>query len=132
MEQKLKALIVDDAKISRLITRKIIEKAFTSDEAENGLIAVSKYGEAIATGAPYDIIFMDIVMPEMDGREAVKKIRELEENSGLERTPIVMISASDKLEEIEELVSGLLKKAINRQSLNEVLQKAFNGQISPL
>jgi len=53
MESPLRALIVDDAEMSRLITRRIISKVFICDDAENGLIAVSKFREAIDNGAPY-------------------------------------------------------------------------------
>ncbi len=53
MESPLRALIVDDAEMSRRITRRIISKVFICDDAENGLIAVSKFREAIDNGAPY-------------------------------------------------------------------------------
>ncbi len=132
MESPLRALIVDDAEMSRRITRRIISKVFICDDAENGLIAVSKYREAIESGAPYDVVFMDIVMPEMDGKEAVKTIRELETKLGVERTPIIMVSASEMLDEIDELVNGLLRKAVTRQSLNSLLFPLFDGRMEPL
>ena len=132
MESPLRALIVDDADMSRRITRRIISKVFICDDAENGLIAVSKYREAIESGAPYDVVFMDIVMPEMDGKEAVKTIRELETKLGVERTPIIMVSASEMLDEIDELVNGLLRKAVTRQSLNSLLFPLFDGRMEPL
>ena len=131
-ENELRALIVDDSEMSRRITARIIAKVFSYDEAENGLIAVHKYQEAIEQGTPYDIVFMDIIMPEMDGKEAVRSIREYEASSGIMRVPIIMISASEMITEIEELVSGLLRKAVNKQTMDAMLQKLFDGKIAPL
>ena len=131
-ENELRALIVDDSEMSRRITARIIAKVFRYDEAENVLIAVHKYQEAIEQGTPYDIVFMDIIMPEMDGKEAVRSIREYEASSGIMRVPIIMISASEMITEIEELVSGLLRKAVNKQTMDAMLQKLFDGKIAPL
>ena len=129
---RLKALIVDDSEMSRRITGRIIAKAFNCEEAENGLIAVDKYREAVESGDPYDIVFMDIIMPEMDGKDAVRKIREYEEGVDLQRVPIIMVSASEMIDEIEELVSGILRKAVSKQSLNSMLLDVFKGKIAPL
>ena len=131
MDYKLKALIVDDSDLSRLLIATAIGKVCISDEAENGLIAVNKYKAAIDAGTPYDIVFMDVVMPEMDGKEAVKEIRKIESNLGRERTTIYMVSASEMLDEIEGLVSGLLRKPASRKLLDELFQKHFGEKLAP-
>jgi CheY-like chemotaxis protein len=105
---------------------KAIDAFFVCDEAENGLIAVEKYQAAITAGTQYDIIFMDIVMPEMDGKQAVLSIRALEDRLGRERTPIYIMSSSEMLDEIEELVDGLMRKPFSRAVLYETLQKHFD------
>jgi PAS domain S-box-containing protein len=128
----LRALIVDDSSISRRITGRFVSKVFSCDEAENGLEAVSKYQEAVESGSHYDVVFMDVVMPEMDGKEAVHKIREFEDDQKLQRVPIIMVSASEMLDGIEELVSGLLRKAVTKQSLDTMLQEIFHGKIAAL
>ena len=132
MEHLLRALIVDDAELSRRVLKRVVSEVFEYDEAENGLIAVRKYIESLELGKPYDIIFMDIVMPELDGKKAVKIIRKIERYLEVEQTPIVMISASEMLDEIEELVSGLLRKVVNRQLLNETLRGIFKDRIVQL
>jgi two-component system chemotaxis response regulator CheY len=129
---KLKALVVDDSELSRQMTGIIISKVFAFDEAENGLVAVDKYRQAVGLEAPYDLIFMDIVMPEMDGKEAVRQIREYEAKIGREKAPIIMISASERIDDIESLVNGLLRKPPSRTLLNELLQDIFKGSIDPL
>ena len=125
MKANLKALIVDDSDMSRRIASRIVSRVFACDQAEDGSVAVSKYKEAIDAGEPYDIIFMDVIMPEMDGKEAVRKIREHEENTGQQRTPIIMVSASETLEGIEGMVNGLLRKALSKEALDEILRELF-------
>jgi len=129
---KLRALIVDDAVISRRIICKIITNVFDYDEAENGLIALQKYQEAVELGKPYSIVFMDVIMPEMDGKEAVRKIRQYEESLAIPKAPIVMVTASEMIDDIEELVFGLLRKIVTKQLLDPMLQKIFSGKIAPL
>jgi two-component system, chemotaxis family, chemotaxis protein CheY len=129
---KLKALVVDDSEFSRQITGVTISKLFSFDEAEDGLIAVRKHREAVESGAPYDIIFMDIIMPEMDGKKAVKKIREYEASTGLANTPIIMISASEPIDDIEDMISGLLRKPASKPLLNEMLHDLFQGTLERL
>jgi len=66
-----RVLIVDDNPMNRLLVNKILlKKNFHTDAAENGKIAVAKH-----TGNDYDVILMDLQMPEMDGYEATKVIR---------------------------------------------------------
>ncbi len=130
MEPRLKALIVDDSELSRCMTGTIIGKVFSYDEAVNGRDGVAMHRKAVENGTPYDIIFMDIVMPEMDGKEAVRKIRDYESANGLEAKPIVMISASEMLGDIEGLVNGLFRKPTSRDLMNELLQNIFNGTIT--
>ena len=132
METRLKALIVDDSELSRCMTGTIIGKVFSFDEAENGKDGVAKHRKAVESGTPYDIIFMDIVMPEMDGKEAVRRIREYETSQNLETKPIIMISASEMLGDIEGLVSGLFRKPTSKELMNELLQNIFNVTISPI
>ena len=129
---KFKALIVDDSEFSRQFTGVIIHKIFAFDEAENGAIAVRKHREAVEFGAPYDIIFMDVVMPGMDGKKAVREIRAYEANTGQENKPIIMISASERIDDIEGMVNGLLRKPASRPLLNELLQDLFKGSIGSL
>ena len=129
METRLKALIVDDSEMGRCMTGAIVGKVFSFYEAENGKDAVTMYRVSVENKTPYDIIFMDIVMPEMDGKEAVRMIRRYEADNNLGNTPIIMISASEMLDDIEELVSGLFRKPTSRVLMNELLQKIFKGTI---
>jgi CheY-like chemotaxis protein len=132
MTSQLKALVVDDAELSRIMLANSLNGVFSYEEAENGLLAVQKYQDAVKNGVPYDIVFMDIIMPEMDGKAALQKIREYEELNGLPRTPIYMVSASEMLDGVEGLPEGLLRKPASRQLLNEICMKHFPGKVSSI
>ena len=71
-------------------------------------------------------------MPEMDGKETVRRIRSYEESLGRLTTPIIMVTASEMIDEIEELVNGLLRKVVNKKLLEPLLQSLFKGNIDPL
>lgn len=92
-----KFLIVEDDKLSCKILEDFMSDFAACDTAVNGKIAYELFEKAIIDGHPYDLICSDIVMPEMDGHELVRLIREREESlpiSGSVRTKIFMISAS--------------------------------------
>ncbi len=84
-------LIVDDEELIRSVIKDyILEEHFTCDEADNGATAIS-----LVEKKDYDLIIMDIMMPEMDGYQAVRKIKEIK------NIPVIMLSA--RTEEIDKL-----------------------------
>ena len=85
----MRILAAEDNKTNRLVFSKLVKNLNIELEfAENGREAV-----ALWQSFQPDIIFMDISMPEMDGKEATAKIRELEFDGKLSRTPIVALTA---------------------------------------
>lgn len=71
-------LIVDDETLIREILLDYMSDFCECDQAENGKIALDKYIQAIDEGKPYDVIFLDIYMPVMDGHDLLKSIRDHE------------------------------------------------------
>ncbi len=114
-----KVLVVDDAIFMRQALKLILEKnGFTVvGEAENGRIAIQKYKELTP-----DLVTMDITMPEVDGIEAVKAIKEINPGS-----KIVMISALGQESHIREAImvgaSGFIVKPFKEESIIKALGK---------
>jgi CheY-like chemotaxis protein len=119
-ERKLKILIVEDNPANQLLVVKILDQVgFTADidVAVNGVEAVK-----LVSKSPYDLIFMDLQMPAMDGYEAMRKIR----SSGAIIQPrIIVISANVQPEDVNNSYSagadGFLPKPIDREAMVDII-----------
>lgn len=90
-----KFLIVDDHMLARRAIIAELTKfgAKTVDEASNGVEGLEKINQKCAAGEPYDIIFLDWAMPEMNGNEVLKACRA---NDELKNMSIIMVSAESE------------------------------------
>jgi CheY-like chemotaxis protein len=125
MEEKnlnLKVLVVDDNKINRLLLQKVLSKwGVTSETAENGLEALDK----IKSNADYDVVLMDVYMPEMSGIEATQAVRKLPEPY-FKNLPIIALTAlsESELSEIYEAgMNDFVLKPFDPQGLFNKLSK---------
>ncbi|HOP49471.1 MAG TPA: response regulator [Ignavibacteriales bacterium] len=125
-----KIFIVEDVLINRILLLNLLKKIsenFEIIEAENGLEAIEKY-----KNNEFDLIFMDVQMPIMDGLEATKKIREYEKENNKKDTPIIALSAGIlKSEQERAFSSGMsdyLPKPINIDKLKEIINKYLNNE----
>jgi len=117
-------ILAEDVEINQEIFLALLESTNISvDCAENGLIAVEKFK---ANPDKYDLIFMDVQMPEMDGFQATKTIRALDVSKA-KTIPIIALTANAFREDIEHcLESGMndhLAKPIDQKSLIEKIVK---------
>lgn len=96
----MRSIIVDDDEMGRMMLATLLEEFGPCDQAENGLVALDLVDRAAAEGSPYDLICLDIVMPVMDGTEALRQIRERDQQRG-NRTRVFMISACNSPQDIE-------------------------------
>ncbi len=115
-----RVLVVDDRDTNREILVKMLAPlGFTMIEAENGQVALA----AFMTHAPH-LVLMDVVMPVMDGREAVRRIRALPEGVGV---PIIAVSASIFMEQLQDIVNDgawdYLRKPIREEELLEKIAR---------
>jgi two-component system chemotaxis response regulator CheY len=129
----MKTLIVEDDFTSRLVLQTFLSRYGECHIAVNGWEAVEAFRTALEGGQPYELICMDIMMPEMDGREAVKQIRALEEARGIRSTSatrIIMTTAVNDVEEVmrcfSELCDAYLVKPIE---LPELLKRVRSYQL---
>ena len=121
----ISALIVEDNVINQKLLDRILSN-FDIDVtiASNGLEAVD-----LRQKNSYDIIFMDIQMPVMDGVEATKKIIEYEKENNLTHIPIVALTAnvltSDRNKYLESGMDEYLKKPIDVADLTTIIEEYF-------
>jgi len=124
-----RVLIVEDIEINREIMAAILEETGVSIvEAEDGRAAVKTFSDFPA--GHFDLIFMDIQMPVMDGYEATRQIRLLDRPDA-KGIPIVAISANAFKEDVEvSLASGMndhISKPVDEDSLMDCLAKFLLG-----
>ncbi len=123
-----KILIVDDNDLMRTLLLGILrsEDYPTVSEARNGIVAL----DAIAKDKP-DIVFLDVIMPEMDGIETLQNIKE--------RYPdiaVIMITGNPSKENVEESIqsgaSGFIVKPFNSAKVLNTLDRAWQSRKPPL
>jgi CheY-like chemotaxis protein len=118
---KLKILVAEDNAVNQLVIRAILERAgHTVDIVGNGIEAVSA-----VVGQSYDVVLMDVQMPEMDGVSATRKIRSLE---GPAKTiPIVALTANamkgDREKFIDAGMDDYVSKPIDPALLDAALRR---------
>jgi len=100
---RLRALLVEDDFTSRLLLQTFLSRYGDCHIAVNGQEAVAAFREAMARGQRYDMICMDIMMPEMDGGEAVRQIRAMEEAKGILSTAGAKIFMTTAVNDIKEV-----------------------------
>jgi two-component system chemotaxis response regulator CheY len=103
-------LIVEDDFTSRLLLQTFLSKYGECHVAVNGKEAIAAFRNAQKDGQPYDLICMDIMMPEMDGQTAVKEIRALEQAGGTlstNGTKIIMTTALDDVKNVVQSFQSL-------------------------
>ena len=120
----MRTLIVEDDFTSRLLLQASLTPYGECHIAVNGREAVEAFQAARQQGQRYDLICMDIMMPEMDGQEAFKQIRRLEGDAGVlpgKAAKVVMTTALDDVENVMAAIKGgcdaYLIKPIDRAKL---------------
>ncbi|RLA94204.1 MAG: diguanylate cyclase, partial [Deltaproteobacteria bacterium] len=123
----LRILIADDISTNRLILKEIISSwGLYPKEVENGSSVLKALRSASEKGRPYQLIILDKKMPDMNGFEIAKGIREIPEYSS---TPIILLSSDEEKGDREKAktlgISSVLLKPIRRSKLYDSLINAL-------
>jgi signal transduction histidine kinase/CheY-like chemotaxis protein len=124
---RLRLLAAEDNRTNQLVfSRMLKDQPIDVAFAANGREAVERFA-----AEPFDIVFMDISMPEMDGREATRAIRAIEAREGRGRTPIVALTAHAMEGDAAEILSaGLdrhLPKPLRKAAILEAIAEFCPG-----
>ena len=128
--KKVRALIAEDNLINQKLIKRTLESFdFEVEIANNGLEALNMRKEA-----KYDIIFMDIVMPEMSGLESTKEILSWEKEYNEAHIPIIALTANsvagDRKRFMEEGMDEYTTKPLKKQEIVNILNKFLNLDIN--
>lgn len=123
----LSILVAEDNDINALLARALLVKlGHHPTLAGTGVIAVESWQAANSAGAPYDVILMDVQMPEMDGLEAARRIRAAEKKKKLPRTRIIALTANAYAHDRDACIAagmdGFLVKPFDRDRLMQALE----------
>lgn len=129
----MRILIVEDDFTCRMMMQRLLESYGRCDIAVNGREAVEAFILGIVEGKPYDLILLDIMMPEMDGQEVVTEVRRIEEEEwGIiypKGIKIIMTTALDDPKNVvtafKSLCDAYLVKPITEENLFTAIREFF-------
>ncbi|MBF0099129.1 MAG: response regulator [Magnetococcales bacterium] len=127
----MKMLVADDELNNRVLMGRLLEPYGTVDLVIDGREAVDAFLLAHAENEPYDFIFMDIMMPNMDGHQAVQAIRGREAEWGIlsrQEAKVIMVTALDSPREAmrsyyHDGCTDYMTKPITKQKIEHILQR---------
>ena len=127
-DKRLSILVAEDNEINALLMRSLLTRlghqvVITS----NGEEALQSWLSAKSTGAPYDLVLMDVQMPQLNGIETTKRIRQSEAGQSGRPTPILALTANTLAEDrsacFEAGMDGFLIKPLDREKLEQALKE---------
>lgn len=124
----MKSLIIEDDFICRRLLQKILSEYGECDITVNGKEAIEVFELSYKEKKPYDIVCLDIMLPEMDGQEILRKFRKIEEDmgiTGLDVVKVLMVTAlGDKDNIMNAFKSGceayIVKPIEKNKIINEI------------
>ncbi len=124
---ELRVLAAEDNKVNQMVLKTLLGQAGVEPTmVENGILAVDAF-----ENQAWDIILMDIQMPEMDGIAATRAIRAREAASGRKRTPILAVTANAMVHQIAEYhaagMDGVIPKPIEIGKLFAAMEQALDA-----
>lgn len=126
----MRCLIADDTLVARTMLKKYLSPCADCDFAVDGKEAVEMVQQSIEKNEKYDLICLDIMMPNMDGHEALKNIRQVEKEHGihgLDGVKVIMTTALGNSENImgafREGCEAYIVKPVGVEQLFEEMEK---------
>jgi two-component system, chemotaxis family, chemotaxis protein CheY len=131
----MRSLVVEDTRVVQMILEKLLEPYGECQVAKNGAEAIDAFHQAYGEKRPFDLVCLDMGLPDLDGREVLSKLRAFEEARGVQTdqkvSVIAITAASDTatVRSVVEMGNGYIVKPISREKLVENLVRL--GLIPP-
>ena len=127
----MRFLVVDDDFETRNLMQKLLRPFGDVDVATDGEEGVEAFLRALKAGEPYALVTMDILMPNVDGQQALREIRQIEKEHNIARenqVRVIMVSGLDNSEELHDAfflgeATSYIVKPINHAVLLQEIAK---------
>lgn len=128
----MRALVVEDDFGSRKMLQKLLLPYGECDIVIDGEEAVEAFTIAWESFRPYDVIFMDIMMPKLDGQEALKRIRKLERDLGVAASNEVRIVMTTVLDDPRNVLDAYNKGGATSYMVKPIDRTKLAGELERL
>ncbi|CAK7011457.1 MAG: Chemotaxis protein CheY [Desulfovibrio sp.] len=123
----MRFLVVDDDFHTRSLIQRLLHPYGFTDVATDGEEAVEAFRHALKDGEPYDLITLDILMPNIDGQQALREIREIEKEMDVpedKAVKVIMVSGLNDAKEVHDAfflgsATSYMVKPIHKQTFFE-------------
>lgn len=127
----MRILIAEDDAVSRLFLQKFLSSYGECDSTVDGIESVDAFLLSLEDGKPYDLVFLDIMMPKLDGIKALKIMRDIERRGNSKKAKVIMVTALNEKETInnsfEAGCDAYVTKPINIKELSETIEKLISA-----
>ena len=134
----MKVLIVEDDLTTGHLMKYVVGRHADFTHAIDGEEAFDAFCDAFEAGAPFDLVFLDLMLPIVDGQEVLQAIRQFEEQNGIihtEGVPVVVTTALEDNSEVHQAMAAgaldYLMKPVKTEKLLEIIKRVERHTIGP-
>jgi len=128
----MKALIVDDDFYSRNMIHEILRPVAHCDIAVNGEEAIEAFRRALMVKEPYDLICLDLLMPELDGQQALREIRAIEKEFDVAMQSEVKVVVTTMLDDQKETHDAFFLGGATSYLVKPIDEDKLMGEVKSL
>jgi two-component system, chemotaxis family, chemotaxis protein CheY len=128
----MRSLVVEDDRISCQVIEKMVSRYGSSDVAVDGQQALELFRQALDSDSPYDLVLMDIMIPEVDGLQSVLAMRQIETSLKLPLSRRVKVIMTTALDDPRTIMKALYESDANSYLVKPVRMQALEAELRSL